>query len=253
MPKFNWFLLRGLARYSDHWAPFEQELIRAIPESSIYYLNTLGNGPKHQLTSPTTIQKYTHDLRDDYKKIQIQDNGKKILVAISLGGMIALDWASRFQDFEHVVIINTSVANIGNPLDRFSPTAFATLFKILRKPKDLFNQEKEILKLVTNKEVTDELVQWHVQLQKKYPTNLRNFARQMIAASTFKCPSKVSVPITFIVSDKDRLVSKKFSYQLAQKFNAPIYSHPEAGHDLGVDDPKWLAQTLRAHFLTHSQ
>jgi pimeloyl-ACP methyl ester carboxylesterase len=245
MSTIHWILLRGLARYSDHWRPFEKELSNQLPQTHIHHLNTLGNGPKCAANSPITIAAYTDDLRKDFKKLKLPKEEKKILVAVSLGGMIALDWVSRFKDFDHAIIINTSARDLGNPLKRFSPFALTSVGKILGKPGNLYSQEKAILELVTNHGVTEELVQWHVELQQKFPTSWSNFGRQMIAAAKFKSPDKLKVPATFIVSQKDKLVASSFSERMAEKYHTNLFVHPTAGHDLGIDDPSWLAKKLK--------
>ena len=42
----------------------------------------------------------------------------------------------------------------------------------------------------------------------------------------------------------DRLVDPRCSEALAQRWSARLAVHPDGGHDLSLDDPAWLADTL---------
>ncbi|MGB1092828.1 MAG: hypothetical protein ACPGYX_11945, partial [Oceanobacter sp.] len=64
-------------------------------------------------------------------------------------------------------------------------------------------------------------------------------------SSSFKGTSKAPIEKVFLyVSMKDRLVSASCSSKLAQGWQKPVIQHSWAGHDLTLDDPKWLADRL---------
>lgn len=50
-----------------------------------------------------------------------------------------------------------------------------------------------------------------------------------------------------IASEQDRLVNVACSKTLASRWQIPLSLHPDAGHDLPLDDPDWLYEQIH-HF-----
>jgi pimeloyl-ACP methyl ester carboxylesterase len=69
--------------------------------------------------------------------------------------------------------------------------------------------------------------------------------RQLAAAAFFSPPpGPPSVPTLLLASAWDRLVSPICSQQLAVRWSLPIRLHPNAGHDLPLDDPDWVIRQI---------
>ncbi|CAG8999446.1 MAG: hypothetical protein CENE_01420 [Candidatus Celerinatantimonas neptuna] len=62
----------------------------------------------------------------------------------------------------------------------------------------------------------------------------------------FKEPSilKPHVPIQLLVSRHDRLANHQVSYSLAESWKLPLFPHLSAGHDIALDDPRWVCEKL---------
>lgn len=56
--------------------------------------------------------------------------------------------------------------------------------------------------------------------------------------------SQPLVPIQLLVSRQDRLINNQVSYKLAELFKLPLFPHLSAGHDLALDDPRWVCEKL---------
>ena len=232
----NYLLLRGLARNSKHWHGLDKGL-----SGEVILLDTIGNGTKSDLSSPLQISSHTEILRDEFYKLRKHQEDWTI-VGLSLGGMIALDWVSRFpNDFKKSFIINSSTNDVLYPWQRFD------LFTFLKLPFLIFsnraNQEKTILSLTLNlKNVNSDLIDSNLAIGEV--TTRLNLIKQLISAAFFHSPEKIDIPLYFICSERDRLVNYKASLNLAKKYNSKVFIHPTAGHDIPLDDPNWLLKTI---------
>jgi len=52
--------------------------------------------------------------------------------------------------------------------------------------------------------------------------------------------------ILMLVSQGDRMVDPRCTAALAQAFAATRIVHPDAGHDLTLDDPRWCTEQIAA-------
>ena len=71
-----------------------------------------------------------------------------------------------------------------------------------------------------------------------------NALRQLWAASRFRISAIPSCPIQILSSVQDPLVSSACSQALADKLQAPMFSHATAGHDLPLEDSEWLVSKI---------
>ena len=67
-----------------------------------------------------------------------------------------------------------------------------------------------------------------------------------MAASRYRLSRELPpVPVLVLGSAKDRLVDPNCSIQLARQANLPLKMHPDAGHDLPLDDPQWVVKSIK--------
>jgi pimeloyl-ACP methyl ester carboxylesterase len=238
----NWLLLRGLGRHEKHWSSFPETLKEHLnKDEKVLTLNLPGmNGEK---TSFVTISDITDELRKQWFAIK-QDKEDWGLMAISLGGMIALDWCSRYpEDFKKLVTINSSDKSESKIFERIKPSAIKLILRSVFKPS-ILEREKGALQLTTNLlDINSQLIHDWERIAIEHPLDKKIFARQLFAASLFKSPKVINVPYLVLASSADRFTSYKCSQRLAQKYNASIKVHTSAGHDLPLDDPKWVIQS----------
>ncbi|MEM9101286.1 MAG: alpha/beta hydrolase [Pseudomonadota bacterium] len=240
-------LIRGLIRNQFHWGKFPQALKKYLPTSELYFIDIPGNGARHYEKSPDSIKDMA-----DYCYQTMEKNAIKPpyhLIGISLGGMITMDWAARYeQQIASGVLINSSASNLCQWHQRFNPTNLLTLFKFLTARNNFRRKEACILQLTSNAHQRD----WHLinqwaQLHQQFPSTLQNTLRQMLAASRFTTPP-INIPICVAASRNDHLVSVRCSEAIAKHYNSDIFFHPTAGHDLPLDQPEWLASQLSSWY-----
>jgi pimeloyl-[acyl-carrier protein] methyl ester esterase len=240
----HFYLIRGLIREKGHWQTFIPELKKCFPQSKISTIDIPGAGDHYQKKSPLTISGMIIGMREEYLRLK-SPGEESHLVAISLGGMIAVEWMRQYpNDFSRVTLINTSFGGISPVFHRLIPEAFLYLLQVplLKGQK----KEAHILRLVSNhQELFDRTLAHWESIQKERPVSILNSLRQMTAAARFKIGDFIPpVPVTLLGSTHDRMVSVECSRAIAQRWKLTLKEHPTGGHDLSVDDPHWVACNL---------
>ena len=188
-------------------------------------------------------------LPNSFIAVVIEHEGEAIgIVALSLGGMVALDWLAHDPQRVHrAILINSSSANC--PLWwRIQPRALPLLVRGVFAPS-IDSQERWALRMVSNQHSEDaSVLNRHKQLRAQHPAQKSNVLRQLWAASRFRAPAKLAPHqrLHLLASHGDRMVSWRCSNALAERFNCSLDVHPNAGHDLPLDAPDWVIQQFAA-------
>lgn len=241
----NWVLLPGLARDARHWSEFKEKLKSACG-GEVITPDLAGCGARCHEKSFTSVRDNLLDLRSKLKE-ELVSNIKYNFLGFSLGGMIALDWASLFpDDFEKFFAINTSASNVTPFYKRLSPFA-AKIIARMALSDDLHFLERKVLELTTNlKEINTNLVDKNVTLAREYPMSRSNCVRQVYAGAKYSVSSEadISGKIVFLASKNDMFTDYNNSVKLSETIKAPLFIHNGAGHDLAFDDPDWVVEKI---------
>ena len=240
----NWLLLRGLGRVKEHWHLFPSKLESLDSTETILTLNLPGIDDSSENT-PWSIAEITEQVR--LKWLKQKTKGDWGVIAISLGGMVAIDWCHRYpDDFKKCVSINSS-SRSSSLFRRLLPYAMLTILKAITT-RNLRKREAIILELTTSLQTIDKplLDKWEEILNDKKLHKV--FCSQIFAASRFNLPEKLSTPTLFLAAKNDQLAHYTCSEDLAVHFDKPICLHPTAGHDLPLDDPDWIVEQIRSNF-----
>ncbi len=239
----TWLLLRGLTREAGHWGDFPCQLQAALPEARILAIDLPGNGTLHRQASPSTIPAMVAACRAELATRGVA--GPVHLVAMSLGAMVAIAWAAAHPDeLSGSVLINGSLRGI-NPLhQRLQPASWLPLMSVPLK-RTARDKEAAILRLTSHRPPPDVLDDWE-RLAGQHPVSTRNALRQLLAAARFKAPtSQPGVPMLVLCGGQDALVSPECSLAIARRWDLPVHLHPDAGHDLPLDDGAWVAARIK--------
>ncbi len=237
----RWLLLRGLVRERRHWGDFPERL--AAAGGDVLTLDLPGVGTERGRPSPTSIAAIVADLRARWLAERGAGGDPWRLFAPSLGGMIALAWAEAHpDDFAGVAVCNTSARDLAGVLDRFSPAAIRTVARALAAGGEA--REAHILGLVSNTPHGRAHAPRFASFAAEAPVGTDVLARQLWAASRATAPRALATPLLVLCSDGDRLCHPRASRALAERLGAPLAAHPEAGHDLPLDDPDWVVARL---------
>jgi pimeloyl-ACP methyl ester carboxylesterase len=167
--------------------------------------------------------------------------------------MVALDWAARHPvELAAAVLVNTSLAGISPLHHRLRPAAWPALAALLMAGNAL-QRESTILRLTSARpqEHADAPAAW-AGIRAARPVSARNALRQLLAAARYRAPrDKPPVPLLLLCGARDRLVDPRCSSALARHWGATLAVHPDAGHDLPLDDAAWVAAQV-AHWRASS-
>ncbi len=247
----KWLILRGLVREQRHWGDFkkqfENDLKKNDPDAQIFALDFPGFGTEAHRYSPSTIAEIVTDLRSRWKKLAEADPSSEWgLFAMSLGGMVSLDWCSRYpNDFKKLVLVNSSVNGLSPIHHRMKPKNYPKLFSMLLKD-EIAKREKQILEMTTNLQGADLEMRAKDYASFALEVRKRDAIFQLIAAIRFRPPQKVTTPMLILRSLGDELVAPSCSQAIANFYQAPMFTHPAANHDLPTDAPAWIGEQVNA-------
>lgn len=234
-------LLRGLVREAGHWLEFPSQLVQRLePAPEIVCVDFPGCGKFHRTPALETIAAMTNHARAQLANaVPGAESEPLVVIGISMGGMVALDWAQRFPDeLASLVLINSSTGD--QPFWwRLRPRAI--LYTLVALCVGQHWRERLMLSLISNNRTyfTRHLRQW-LAIQRRHPVTRRSMVRMLLAAMRFKPQTSCRVPGLVLASISDQLVSVRASRALAERYQWPIHYHPIAGHDLPLDDPEWV-------------
>ena len=246
MSASTWVLLRGLTREQGHWGAFPQTFAAAVPLAHVIALDLPGNGALHRERSPARVEAMTEHCRAALRARGVVPPYR--LLAMSLGAMVAADWAARHaHELAAAVLINTSLRPFSPWHERLKPSSYVTLLRLMLTRPSARDAELAVLCLTSRApDRCAEVLDAWVALRRAHPVSAGNALRQLWAAARYRAPRiALRVPMLLLTSAGDRLVHTRCSQALARRWGAPIAVHPWAGHDLPLDDGEWVAEQVR--------
>ncbi|NRA46096.1 MAG: alpha/beta hydrolase [Oligoflexales bacterium] len=244
--QYTFVLLRGLARETKHWGPFETALSQVDYCKKIILCDLPGMGVYHKSDAPSSISKIVSFVQNKLQD-KLQKKEDLFLIGLSLGGMVAYEYIRRNPGlFSKAVIINSSFRGLSPVYERVRPAALFKLLQIMAI-KEPSKREEKILPLISNFHVEDpKVLQKFIEICTKRPVRIRNVVSQLLAASRyrFKLTETLNTEGMVLCSSEDRLVNSKCSHAFAAALGWPIREHSLAGHDLPLDAPEWIIEEI---------
>lgn len=243
----TWVLLRGLTREAGHWGGFGATLQAALGDGHrVLALDLPGNGTLNHLRSPASVPALREACRAELRRLG--HGGPCVLVAMSLGAMVALDWAAACPgELAGCVLINTSLRGLDPPWQRLQPRNYLTLAWLMAPGRSPLEREQAILAMTSRRQAAagDVAAAW-AAIARLRPVSRGNALRQLVAAARCRVPPQPPATAALLLASAgDQLVSPECSRRLAAAWGWPLRLHPDAGHDLPLDDPAWvLAQIV---------
>jgi pimeloyl-ACP methyl ester carboxylesterase len=239
----NWVLLRGLTREARHWDKLPQQL--AAAGDTVVTLDLPGNGAFCGQRSPATVSGMLLFAREQLRLQGLAPPYR--LLAMSLGGMVATDWAQQFpHEVAALVLVNTSMRPFSPATDRLRPGNWPALLRLAASWNDAAGAEQIIHRLTCRRSDTlkHDTAAWQ-QIRRSAPVLAGNAWRQLWAAARFSAaPPAPACPVLILSSAGDSLVHPRCSAALARAWQAQHLIHPWAGHDLPHDDSGWVCRAI---------
>ncbi|CAE6811495.1 alpha/beta fold hydrolase [Paraburkholderia haematera] len=243
----TWILLRGLTRETRHWGRLPDLLREVAGTDRLVLLDLPGNGEFAHLRAPAMVEDMVGFVR--IAALQTGATGPYRVLAMSLGGMVATDWAQRHPgEIERLVLINTSMRPFSRMHERLRPSAWPGLLGVAAHWRDATRAEGGIHRLTCNNVDTlgEDLDAWS-EIRQSAPVSRGNAIRQLWAAARFSAAAtKPRCPLLILSSRADKLVNPVCSAKLAAAWGAAHREHQWAGHDLPHDDPAWTSEQVQA-------
>lgn len=242
----NWLLLRGLSREQRHWGRALEFFRAAFPDGHAQGIDLPGTGTEHRRASPASMRGIAADVRERWLAARAARPGPWSLLGISLGGMVAMQWvADHPEDFARLVLVNTSAADLSAPWRRLHPSVAPQLLRALVE-RDPLARQRRILGFTARLVPDPDAVarEWAL-LQQQAPVARLTVVRQLWASARFRAPPRLAIPALVLAGARDPLCDPRCPGRLAARFGAPLEVHPQAGHDLALDAPEWLAERVR--------
>lgn len=249
-PSHYYFFIRGLIRSQFHWHLFPHHFndaaLQVHSNSRAVFFDIPGNGQRFLEKTPFSISGMADDIEQqivNYVESHKIDSASRIhLVGISMGGMIAAELAKKpTLNIASLHIINSSFANLSPFWHRMRIPA---VLHLVQNIWQVDKRENAILQWTSNTPNSTQLAGKWIDEAKQHPLSLRNGFAQLWAASHYFVDKEVRQKRFIYCSDLDRLVKSDCSKKLASYWQAPLECEANAGHDLPLDNPTWLAQKI---------
>lgn len=249
--KLDVYLVIGLTKESRHWS---EEFVTALKEklqpNSVQLVDLPGSGKLIHQKSPTSMKKIVEHAR---AQLTFNPNHQRLVVSISLGGMLAWSWVHEYpEDFTHMVMINSSLGGLSPVWKRVQPVGMLNFFRIAAAKRGK-QKEKFILDLcANNREKANRIFPTWVKLGEEANMSLANTIRQVMAGAGFKPKSAPKIPMLVIAAKHDRLAHFSCSEAIANhsaqftEVKMVLSEDPQVGHAFHVDAPIFLADTIQS-------
>jgi len=248
----HWVFLRGLVREAAHWDDFPAEFARAVPGARVWRVDLPGNGQHWRQPSPLSLAAMMEAARGEALGLMAaagQGGQPFYLLSISLGGMVAVEWARRHpSELAGAVLINTSLRGLSPLTRRLCWRRWPLLARIVAAGGDVAMRERLILELTSALPApTTDFIERRAAIHQNHPVGLGNVFRQLWAAARYR-PSREKPPIPLLLLNSlgDRMVDPACTQAIARAWALEPETHPWAGHDLPLDDPAWVAAAVGA-------
>lgn len=240
------YLIIGLTKESRHWSQdFLDEIKRELRPQEIHLVDLPGSGKFLSQKSPASVAKIVDVARSHQT---FHADRKRLVVAISLGGMVAWEWVSRYpNDFDGLVMINSSLAGVSPTFKRVQPKALIDFFRIAAAPKGE-TKEQLILDLCSNHLENAKKIHPHwTKLSLEANMHFPNVLRQLVAGMRFR-PKKIpSLPMLVVAARHDRLAHYSCSEKIAEMTKAKfvLCEDQKVGHAFHLDGPEFLVKEIK--------
>ena len=250
----RWLLLRGLVREQRHWLDFPERFAASVrgPDgraTSTVLLDLPGFGSENDGPVPGTVAGFVEDLRARLRRV-VDPAEPCGIFAVSLGGMVALEWLSRHpQDFAAGVIVNSSLADLSRPWERMRIGSWPRV--VLAPLLSVRARERMLLGMTRHQGDLEDAADRYAAIAAATTPKRAHAAGQLRAALRMRCPERIDVPALVLTSRGDRLVSWRCSARIAERLALPLRVHEgqgrdAAGHDLPLDAPDWVCAQINA-------
>jgi pimeloyl-ACP methyl ester carboxylesterase len=238
-------LLRGLARWSEHWLGFDDLLVEQGYRVLVIDNRGLGKSRHLKLESQDGIHLFAEDVAAVIAK---EAPFGAHVIGTSLGGMIALALASgRPHLVKSLTIINSSFASSKKKRLTFK-AAVALAFVALGLQSGYLKLASALLGSGASIDLKSQLASRWSTIDIISKVELSTLFTQIRAAKRFiglTESAAIRCPVRIIKSAGDLFIDPANSDFIQKQIKgSSIAIHPNAGHEIAFEDPTWLSKEI---------
>jgi pimeloyl-ACP methyl ester carboxylesterase len=237
-------LLRGLTRDARHWGEFLDMFARSAPGCRILAVDLPGTGQAHRTRSPWTIEAMGESVRATLRSEGAAPPYR--VLAMSMGAMVATSWAARHpEEIGAAVLINTSMRPFSPFWQRLLPRNYVSLARMTTFNLTSYGAESRTLQMTSRlRRQDDELIQVWAAYKRDRPVAVGSALAQLWACARFLAPRTMPFARALLLTSAlDSMVDTRCSIAIANSWDCELRSHPQAGHDLPLDDGQWVIES----------
>lgn len=244
------FLLRGIGRESGHWGTtYSSYVSQNLANASFVLMDLPGAGKYYDQPALPSVSKMVDFLRSEYIERLEEQKGKRVIVATSLAGNVALQWITTYpNDFHGGILLSSSLKGICDQNERVKPAAQKQFVNIFLTD-DLAEREREFLSINSNYNTENDslIIAWQ-GIQELRPVSKTALLKQTVAGLIYEYDKDFPplIPMLLIGSEADKIVADTCFCKVAEAIRSDLILHETAGHGIPVDVPEWLATTTSA-------
>ncbi|MBB5206118.1 pimeloyl-ACP methyl ester carboxylesterase [Inhella inkyongensis] len=244
----HWLLIGGIARESALWIDGPKLLLarlrRLDPQVQLHLLDLPGTGALWRERSPSHVAELVENLRKRVKRLE----GPVGLIASSGSTGVATEWARRYpEEVGALVLLSPAMRPFTSLIRAVRPSLWPTLMALVLGRRSPLALNERWFASTTHRRAEDVEVldsEWQ-RLHDEHPVKLRNAFAQGLAIWRYQASRRRPMRrILLLAGHKDKWFDWRISQAISRAWGAALRVHPDAGHDLLLDDPDWVAQSL---------
>jgi pimeloyl-ACP methyl ester carboxylesterase len=245
----NWLLLGPLARECAFWDGASQQLVEHLqvvqPQARLFELDLPGTGNQWREPSASHVGLLLQQLRERVQQAGLA--GPFGLIASSWAGCLATEWARQHPaEVGALVLISPAMRPFTHVLRSVRPGLWSTALALLLGRRSPLDRDRRLWRSHTRLRTPSAalLQQWR-DLRRAHPTRARTGIAQVLAVWRYESSRRRPHTRVLLLAGKgDEWMDWRVSAAISRAWGAALRLHPEAGHDLLLDDPQWVARSL---------
>lgn len=243
----HWVLLGGINRECARWSGAPQHLLsqlrRVRPDIQLHLLDLPGTGRYWQQRSPARMEALVANLRERVSRLE----GPFGVIASSFASAAATEWARQRPDEMGAMVLMSPAMRPFTPMVRaVRPALWPTLWALMLGRRSPWALDERLFASTTRlrADVLALDAEWQ-RLRSEHPVKLRNALAQSLAVWRYEASRRRPLSrVLLLAGHQDQWFDWRISQAMSRAWGAALRIHPEAGHDLLLDDPEWVGRSL---------
>jgi pimeloyl-ACP methyl ester carboxylesterase len=245
----NWLLIGPMARECGLWGEASGHLVQHLrsvqPEANLYELDLPGTGQLHRERSPSAVLGLVEHLRTRVQEAGLQ--GPFGLIASSWAASIGTEWTRQYgEEVGALVLISPGMRPFTQVFRAVRWHLWPTVLALVLGRRSPLGRERRLWNTHTqlHRASGPQMQAWRTS-RKRYPVRARNGLAHALAVWRYETSRRRPHRQVLLLAGKgDDWLDWRVSAAISRAWGAALRVHPEAGHDLLLDDPQWVARSL---------